>query len=150
MAGAIAITIALPVLTKDKHSAGYVFGTVEDGSGWHNKGFSFLIGYLSVAWTMTDYDATAHLSEELHNAAISGPVAIFEAILITWVSRQSGHHIFRANEDRSLVGCSMLLTDSALATFSKPFPHLLETQLLKYITMLAERVAAWQCGSGQF
>jgi amino acid transporter len=87
VAGAVAITIALLVLTKDKHSANYVFGTVEDGSGWDSKGFSFLIGYLSVAWTMTDYDATAHLSEELHNAAISGPVAIFEAVLITWVGK---------------------------------------------------------------
>lgn len=28
----------------------------------------------------------AHLSEELHNAAISGPVAIFQAVLVTWVS----------------------------------------------------------------
>jgi amino acid transporter len=34
---------------------------------------------------MTDYDATAHLSEELQNAAISGPVAIFQAVLVTWV-----------------------------------------------------------------
>jgi hypothetical protein len=45
-----------------------------DGSGWGSKGFSFLLGYgchnlsepittntlsfLSVAWTMTDYDGT--------------------------------------------------------------------------------------------
>ncbi|KAK5262812.1 polyamine transporter tpo5, partial [Exophiala xenobiotica] len=34
---------------------------------------------------MTDYDATAHISEELHNAAVSGPVAIFQAVLVTWV-----------------------------------------------------------------
>ncbi|KIX08408.1 uncharacterized protein Z518_03064 [Rhinocladiella mackenziei CBS 650.93] len=82
--GSVAVTIALLVLTDNKHSASYVFGHVIDGSGWGSRGFSFLIGYLSVAWTMTDYDATAHISEELHNAAISGPVAIFQAVLVTW------------------------------------------------------------------
>lgn len=34
---------------------------------------------------MVPDDATAHLSEELHNAAISGPVAIFQAVLVSWV-----------------------------------------------------------------
>lgn len=62
-----------------------MFGTVTDRSGWGNRGFSFLLRYLSVAWTMTGYDATTHMSEELHNAAISGPVAIFQAVLITWL-----------------------------------------------------------------
>jgi hypothetical protein len=31
-------------------------------------------------------DATAHLSEELHDAAVSGPVAIFQAVIVSWVS----------------------------------------------------------------
>ncbi|EXJ84061.1 hypothetical protein A1O3_04728 [Capronia epimyces CBS 606.96] len=81
----VAITIALLVLTPNKLSASDVFVNITDGSGWDSKGFSFFLGYLSVAWTMTDYDATAHLSEELHNAAISGPVAIFQAVVVTWV-----------------------------------------------------------------
>lgn len=81
----IAIAIALLVLTPNKLPASTVFGTVTDGSGWGSRGFSFLVGYLSVAWTMTDYDATAHLSEEINNAAISGPVAIVQAVLVTWV-----------------------------------------------------------------
>jgi amino acid transporter len=81
----VAISIAILVLTPNKLPASEVFGTITDGSGWNNKGLSFLIGYLSVAWTMTDYDATAHMSEEVKNAAISGPVAIFQAVLITWV-----------------------------------------------------------------
>lgn len=56
--GSIAISIALLVLTENKLSASEVFGQITDGSGWNSQGFSFLIGYLSVAWTMTDYDAT--------------------------------------------------------------------------------------------
>ncbi|ORY68387.1 amino acid permease [Pseudomassariella vexata] len=82
--GSIAISITILVLLPEKPSARQVFGEVVDGSGWNSKGFSFLIGYLSVAWTMTDYDATGHISEELHNASIVGPVAIFQAVLVTW------------------------------------------------------------------
>ncbi|RYO77710.1 hypothetical protein DL766_008584 [Monosporascus sp. MC13-8B] len=33
---------------------------------------------------MTDYDATAHMSAELHDAAISAPVAIVQAIVVFW------------------------------------------------------------------
>lgn len=81
----LAMVIALLVLTPDKHSASDVFGSVIDGSGWNSKGFSFMIGFLSVAWTMTDYDATTHMSEETKDAAIRGPVAITQAVMISGV-----------------------------------------------------------------
>ena len=54
----IGICIVLLVLTPDKRSAKFVFTEVTDGSGWHSKGFSFLLGFLNVAWVMTDYDGT--------------------------------------------------------------------------------------------
>lgn len=60
----ISCSAALLALTKDKHDANYVFTHVESGSGWTPIGFSFLFGFLSVSWTMTDYDATAHITEE--------------------------------------------------------------------------------------
>jgi amino acid transporter len=81
----VAMCIALLVLTPNKHSSAAVFGSVTDGSGWNSKGFSFMIGFLSVAWTMTDYDATTHMSEETKQAAIRGPVAITQAVLISGV-----------------------------------------------------------------
>ncbi|TGZ81223.1 amino acid permease [Ascodesmis nigricans] len=81
----IAICIALLVLTPDKHDAKWVFTHVTDGSGWGNKGFSFLLGFLSVAWTMTDYDGTTHMSEETHDAAIRGPVAINAAVIASGI-----------------------------------------------------------------
>jgi amino acid transporter len=56
--------IALLAVTKDKHDATFVFTNVESTSGWNPVGFSFLFGFLSVSWTMTDYDATAHITEE--------------------------------------------------------------------------------------
>ncbi|KAF2268562.1 amino acid transporter [Lojkania enalia] len=81
----ICICISLLILTPNKQSATWVFTEVTDGSGWGSKGFSFLLGFLSVAWTMTDYDGTTHMSEETHDAAIRGPVAIRMAILVSGI-----------------------------------------------------------------
>ncbi|PGH21583.1 hypothetical protein AJ80_03143 [Polytolypa hystricis UAMH7299] len=81
----IGICIALLVLTPDKQSATWVFTHVTDGSGWNSKIFSFFLGFLSVAWTMTDYDGTTHMSEETHDAAIRGPVAIQTAVVVSGI-----------------------------------------------------------------
>lgn len=79
----IGICIALLVLTPDKRSAKFVFTEVTDGSNWGSKGFSFLLGFLNVAWVMTDYDGTTHMSEETHDAAIRGPLAIRLAVVVS-------------------------------------------------------------------
>ena len=81
----VGICIALLYLTPHKQSASWVFTHVTDGSGWGSRGFSFLLGFLSVAWTMTDYDGTTHMSEETHDAAIRGPLAIRMAVLVSGV-----------------------------------------------------------------
>ena len=78
----IAICIALLILTPNKQNAGWVFGNFVDGSGWGTT-FSFFLSFLSVAWTMTDYDGTTHMSEETHDAAIRGPQAIRWAVTIS-------------------------------------------------------------------
>jgi amino acid transporter len=39
----------------------------------------------SVAWVMTDYDATAHIAEEIKDPAIKAPVAIMSALGTTYV-----------------------------------------------------------------
>jgi amino acid transporter len=81
----IAICIALLVLTPNKRSASFVFTEITDGSNWGSKGFSFLLGFLNVAWVMTDYDGTTHMSEETHDAAIRGPLAIRLAVVVSGV-----------------------------------------------------------------
>ncbi|KAF9251200.1 hypothetical protein DTO013E5_1789 [Penicillium roqueforti] len=79
----ICICIALLTLTPNLQPASWVFGHFTDGSGWGSKVFSFFLGFLSVAWTMTDYDGTTHMSEETHDAAVRGPVAIQTAVLVS-------------------------------------------------------------------
>lgn len=60
----ISCSAALLALTPNHNSATYVFTGITPDSGWSPAGFSFLFGFLSVSWTMTDYDATAHITEE--------------------------------------------------------------------------------------
>ena len=60
----VSCAIALLVKTDPKNSPSYVFSDVTNVSGWANTGWSFMFGFLSVSWTMTDYDATAHITEE--------------------------------------------------------------------------------------
>ncbi|CAF3226607.1 unnamed protein product [Rotaria sp. Silwood2] len=80
----VSASIVLLVFQKEKHSTKYVFIEVQPHSGWSPVGFSFLFGFLSVAWAMTDYDATAHIAEEIQNAAVRAPQAIASALFLTY------------------------------------------------------------------
>ncbi|KZT03254.1 APC amino acid permease [Laetiporus sulphureus 93-53] len=60
----IIIVLLAKTPRSEMHPASYVFGSfgiVNQTGGW-NDGLAFLFGLLSVQWTMTDYDATAHIS----------------------------------------------------------------------------------------
>ncbi|KAI9607004.1 hypothetical protein KEM48_001661 [Puccinia striiformis f. sp. tritici PST-130] len=85
LTGTMAMIIGLLVTTPEKHDANYIFTKVVDQTGWGNDGLAFVLGLLSVQWTMTDYDATAHISEEVKRAAIAAPVAIFVAVAGTGI-----------------------------------------------------------------
>ncbi|KAI0742861.1 APC amino acid permease [Daedaleopsis nitida] len=87
----IIIVLLATTPRSEMHPASYVFGSagfINQTGGWNN-GIAFLFGLLSVQWTMTDYDATAHISEEVKRAAYAAPSAIFIAVigtgLIGWV-----------------------------------------------------------------
>ncbi|KAH9003628.1 APC amino acid permease [Lactarius hatsudake] len=82
--GASALIIIVLLATTGRHnmhSANYVFGSdglVNQTNGW-NGGLAFLFGLLSVQWT--DYDATAHISEEVKRASY----AVIGTGLIGWL-----------------------------------------------------------------
>lgn len=82
----LSCSIALLAKTKNKHDAHYVFTDVDSTSGWQPVGFSFLFGFLSVSWTMTDYDATAHITEEISEPEIKAPWAISLAMAFTYIA----------------------------------------------------------------
>ena len=84
----VSCCIALLAKTPEKYrnDAHYVFTDVDSTSGWQPIGFSFLFGFLSVSWTMTDYDATAHITEEISEPEVKAPWAISMAMLFTYVA----------------------------------------------------------------
>ncbi|TAQ84802.1 hypothetical protein B7494_g6868 [Chlorociboria aeruginascens] len=82
----VTCSIALLAKTDNKHNAKYVFTDVDSSSGWKPVGFSFLFGFLSVSWTMTDYDATAHITEEIREPEVKAPWAISVAMLFTYIA----------------------------------------------------------------
>jgi amino acid transporter len=82
----VSCAIALLAKTHPKHDASYVFTDKTGSSGWNPPGFAWLFGFLSVSWTMTDYDATAHITEEISQPEIKAPFAIFWAMAFTYTA----------------------------------------------------------------
>jgi len=84
----VTCSIALLAKTKPRHDGDFVFVFHDEDaiSGWTPPGFSFLFGFLSVSWTMTDYDATAHITEEINEPEIKAPWAISLAMAFTYIA----------------------------------------------------------------
>ncbi|KAH7909898.1 APC amino acid permease [Hygrophoropsis aurantiaca] len=84
----IIIVLLATTPRSEMHTVSYVFGAdgLVNGTGGWNTGVSFLLGLLSVQWTMTGYDSTAHISEEVRRAAYAAPVAIIIATVGTAIS----------------------------------------------------------------
>ncbi|KAI0044576.1 APC amino acid permease [Auriscalpium vulgare] len=92
--GTTALVIAV-LASAPKHQSGkFVFRTFIDGTGvdgaegWSTRASSAyvaVIGILMAQYTLTGFDASAHMTEETHNAALSGPLGIIMAIGVSAV-----------------------------------------------------------------
>src|SRR3984893_15381863 len=67
--------------------AKFVFTDLQNFSGFHIGWWYILpVGLLMAQYTFTGYDASAHMTEETHNAARSGPPGIVMSILISLIA----------------------------------------------------------------
>eukprot|EP00891_Asterochloris_glomerata_P001109 jgi/Astpho2/1109/e_gw1.00020.5.1_t len=84
MVGVIVIVIVLPSVAVTHQSGSFVFsnfqGPADNAGAIDNSGYIFLIGMLMSQFTITGYDACAHMSEETKGADRSAPVAIIMAV----------------------------------------------------------------------
>jgi amino acid permease (GABA permease) len=65
----------------------FVFTGLENLSGLHIGWWYILpVGLLMAQYTFTGYDASAHMTEETHNAARSGPRGIYMSILVSLIA----------------------------------------------------------------
>lgn len=73
IAGFVIISITvLACASPDYNSAEFVFGNFLNETGWPD-GLAWLLGLLQGALSLTGYDATAHMVEEIDNAAVEAP-----------------------------------------------------------------------------
>jgi amino acid permease (GABA permease) len=80
----VLLIVAVLVFVPSHHaSASYVFSSTFNATGWHSTFYVLLLGLLLAQYTFTGYDASAHMTEETHNAARSGPRGIVMSIVVS-------------------------------------------------------------------
>lgn len=81
--GVLIIVGALVILPDNHQSASFVFGEFVNNTGWSSGFYVALLGLLLAQYTLTGYDASAHMTEETHDAARSGPRGIVMSIVVS-------------------------------------------------------------------
>jgi amino acid permease (GABA permease) len=81
--GVLIIVGVLAFAPSHHQSAHTVFTSIVNNTGWHSTFYVLLIGLLLAQYTFTGYDASAHMTEETHNAARSGPRGIVMSIVVS-------------------------------------------------------------------
>jgi amino acid permease (GABA permease) len=84
--GVVFIVAVLAFVPDHHQSAGFVFGHFVNNTGWGSTFYVALLGLLLAQYTFTGYDASAHMTEETHDAARSGPRGIVMSILVSLVA----------------------------------------------------------------
>jgi len=81
--GVLVIVGVLAFVPDHHQSASFVFGHFANSTGWSSTVYVGLIGLLLAQYTFTGYDASAHMTEETHDAARSGPRGIVMSIVVS-------------------------------------------------------------------
>jgi amino acid permease (GABA permease) len=81
--GVLIIVGVLAIAPSHHQSASFVFGHIVNNTGWGSTFYVVLLGLLLAQYTFTGYDASAHMTEETHNAARSGPRGIVMSIVVS-------------------------------------------------------------------
>ncbi len=83
----VLLIVGVLAFVPSKHaSAHYVFTTIYNGTGWHSTIYVLALGLLLAQYTFTGYDASAHMTEETHNASRSGPRGIVMSIVVSLIA----------------------------------------------------------------
>ena len=84
--GVTVVVGALALLPSHHQSTSFVFTHFVNNTGWHSTLYVCLLGLLLAQYTLTGFDASAHMTEETHNAARTGPRGIVNSILVSLVA----------------------------------------------------------------
>ncbi|QRV83248.1 amino acid permease [Ceratobasidium sp. AG-Ba] len=67
-----------------QNSASFVFTDLENFTGWENKGFVVLLGFLQAVYTLEGAETSAQVAEEAQNAEWLAPIGIAASIVGSW------------------------------------------------------------------
>jgi amino acid permease (GABA permease) len=84
--GVLIIVGVLAIKPAHHQSASFVFTHFVNNTGWHSAFYVVLLGLLLAQYTFTGYDASAHMTEETHDAARSGPRGIVMSIVVSLIA----------------------------------------------------------------
>jgi amino acid transporter len=84
--GVLVIVAVLAIVPDHHQSSKTVFTDFVNNTGWSSTIYVVLIGLLLAQYTFTGYDASAHMTEETHDAATAGPRGIVMSILVSLVA----------------------------------------------------------------
>lgn len=85
VAGVFILMILIPLVAKERASASFVFThfNTDNDSGIKSPIYIFVLGLLMSQYTLTGYDASAHMTEETKDADKNGPKGIISSIGIS-------------------------------------------------------------------
>jgi amino acid permease (GABA permease) len=81
--GVLIIVAVLAIVPSHHYPASQVFGHFVSNYGWHSTIYVAALGLLLAQYTFTGYDASAHMTEETHEAARSGPRGVVMSIVVS-------------------------------------------------------------------
>src|SRR3954451_22301139 len=83
----VAIIVGVLAFVPDSHqSASYVFTEFVNNTGWQSSLYVALIGLLLAQYTLTGYDASAHMTEETKSASVAGPRGIVMSVVVSVIA----------------------------------------------------------------
>jgi amino acid transporter len=81
--GVLVIIVLLIAVPSHHQSFSFVFGHRQNLSGFNHQMYWFYVlplGFLLTMYTITGYDASAHVSEETHGAALAAPKGVWRSV----------------------------------------------------------------------
>ncbi|KAF9233037.1 amino acid transporter [Melanogaster broomeanus] len=85
LGGTFVLVIALLVKAPVKNSATFVFTDFENFTGWGNRGFVVLLGFLQAIYTLEGCETAAQVAEESKRAEFLAPLAVAGSIAGSWL-----------------------------------------------------------------
>ncbi len=84
--GVLTIAVVLFFVPSHHASASFIFTKFENKSTLGVPIYVFMLGLLMAQYTFTGYDASAHMSEETHNADLAAPRGIVSSIVVSLIA----------------------------------------------------------------